>query len=150
MRTALPVCALSVLLAACNPIIPDDTVHLTSTQSYPLSDVVATAAVAATVWIVVDPLAPNWDVSESKVTDNRWRIAMRKKNFTTGGDGEAIELMHRHAARLAELQGYRSYQIVTWTEGVQSDVPIAHRWARGEIELREHIPPMPDEAAAKG
>ena len=116
MRTALPVCALSVLLAACNPIIPDDTVHLTSTQSYPLSDVVATAAVAAAVWIVVDPLAPNWDVSESKVTDNRWRIAMRKKNFTTGGDGEAIELMHRHAARLAELQGYRSYQIVTWTD----------------------------------
>ena len=150
MRNALSLSALCALLGACSPIIPDDSIDLTATQSYPLSDVIGVAAIAAAAWIIVDPLAPNWDVAEGKVTDNHWRIAMRKKNFTTGGDGEAIELLHRHAAQLAERQGYRSYRIMTWTEGVQSDMPLAHRWARGDIELREYVPPIPEEPAAKG
>jgi hypothetical protein len=70
---------------------------------------------------------------------------MRMKNFTTGGAGEATELLHRHAEELAQSQGYRRYQILTWTQGIQSNVPFAHRWARGEIALGEHIPPMPEE-----
>jgi hypothetical protein len=150
VRATLSLLAVSAALAACTPIIPDKTVQLTATQSYPYADILATAAVVAAVWYVVDPLAPNWEVQEGKVTDNRWRIALRKKNWTTGGDGEAVELLHRHAAQLAQRQGYRSYQILTFSEGVQSDMPIAHRWARGEIELKEYLPPMPDEAPGKG
>jgi hypothetical protein len=135
-----------VTLGACSPIIPDEAIELTATQSYSYADVLGVAAIAVVTWVVVDPLAPNWEVKEGRTADNRWRIAMRKKNFTTGGDGEAVELLHRHAARLAETQGYRRYQIVTFTEGVQSDVPFAHRWARGEIELKEYVPPMPESA----
>jgi hypothetical protein len=149
MRCLVPLCMACGLLGACTPIIPDKTVELTVTQSYAYADVLAVAAVAAAAWVIVDPLAPNWEVAEGRVSDNQWRIAMRKKNFTTGGDGEAIELLHRHAAQLAEKQGYRSYRILTWTEGVQSDVPFAHRWARGEIELREYFPPMPEEREAR-
>lgn len=144
MRNSLPWCALCAVLGACSPIIPDETIELTATQSYSYADVLGTAAIAAIVWYVVDPLAPNWEVKEGRMADNRYRIAMRKKNFTTGGDGEAVELLHRHAARLAELQGYRGYQIVTFTEGVQSDVPFAHRWARGEVKLTGYVPPMPE------
>jgi hypothetical protein len=144
MRKSALLCLICVQLAACSPIIPDETIELTATQSYPLSDVVAAAAVVAIAWYVVDPLAPNWQVMEGRSADNRWHIDLRKKNFTTGGDGEAIELLHRHAARLAELQGYRRYQILSYKEGVQSDMPFAHRWARGEIELKEYVPPMPE------
>jgi hypothetical protein len=150
VRVTLPLLALPAMLVGCTPIIPDKTVQLTATQSYSYATILGTAAVAAGAWYVVDPLAPNWEVQEGKVTDNRWRIAMRKKNWTTGGDGEAVELLHRHAAQLAQRQGYRSYQILTFTEGVQSDMPIAHRWARGEIELKEYLPPMPEELPAKG
>ena len=149
MRHLVPVCLTAALMSACSPIIPDKSVELTATQSYAYADVLAVAAVAAAAWVIVDPLAPNWEVAEGRVSDNRWRIALRKKNFTTGGDGEAVELLHRHAAQLAEKQGYRSYRVLTWTEGVQSDVPFAHRWARGEIELREYVPPMPDEPEAR-
>jgi hypothetical protein len=144
MRARIPLWTFSLLLGACSPIIPDKTIELTATTSYTYADVLGTAAVAAIAWYVVDPLAPNWEVTEGRVADNYWRIQMRKKNFTTGGDGEALELLHRHAAKLAELQGYRSYRITAWTEGVQSDVPFAHRWARGEIELQEYLPPMPE------
>lgn len=144
MRTIPLLGCVCVLLGACSPIIPDETIELTATQSYPLSDVLGVAAIAAIAWYVVDPLAPNWKVMEGRSADNRWHIDMRKKNFTTGGDGEAIELLHRHAAKLAELQGYRRYQILSYKEGVQSDIPFAHRWARGEIELREYVPPMPE------
>jgi hypothetical protein len=92
----------------------------------------------------VDPMASNWEIVEKRLADNRYRIAMRKKRWTTGGDGEAIELLHRRADMLAQVQGYRDYRILSWTEGVQSDMPIAQRWARGEIELVGFMPPEPD------
>jgi hypothetical protein len=129
---------------ACSPIIPDGTIELTATESITYANALGIVAVAAVAYLVVDPLAPNWEVVEAKVADNRWRVALRKKNFTTGGDGEAIMLLHRHAERLAEVQGYRSYQVLQWQEGVQSDMPLAHRWARGEVELREYMPPIPE------
>jgi hypothetical protein len=84
-------------------------------------------------------------VKYTKLADNRYRMDMRKKNFTTGGDGEATELLHRHAAKLAELQGYQRYQIMAWNEGVQSDMPFAHRWARGTVELQGYLPPAPED-----
>ena len=130
--------------SACSPVIPDKTIELTASQSISYASALGLAATAVVAYIVVDPLAPNWEVVEAKLADNRWRLALRKKNFTTGGDGEAILLLHRHAERLAEANGYRRYQILQWQEGVQSDMPLAHRWARGEVELREYMPPIPE------
>jgi len=130
--------------AGCSPVIPDKSIELTANQSISYASALGLAAVAVAAYYVVDPLAPNWEVVEAKVADNRWRLALRRKNFTTGGDGEAVMLLHRHAERLAESQGYRSYQILQWQEGIQSDMPLAHRWARGEVELREYLPPIPE------
>ncbi|MCC7548568.1 MAG: hypothetical protein IT532_12455 [Burkholderiales bacterium] len=135
---------LCLACTACSPIIPDKAIELTATHSISYANALGIAAAAAAAYVVVDPLAPNWEVVETKLADNRWRLALRKKNFTTGGDGEAVMLLHRHAERLAETQGYRSYRILHWQEGVQSDVPLAHRWARGELELREYMPPIPE------
>ncbi len=130
--------------ASCSPVIPDKSIELTASQSISYASLLGLAAAAAATYYVVDPLAPNWEVVEAKVADNRWRLALRKKHFTTGGDGEAVMLLHRHAERLAESQGYRSYQILQWQEGIQSDMPLAHRWARGEVELRDYLPPIPE------
>ncbi len=130
--------------AGCSPVIPDKSIELTASQSISYASLLGLVAAAAATYYVVDPLAPNWEVVEAKVADNRWRLALRKKHFTTGGDGEAVMLLHRHAERLAESQGYRSYQILQWQEGIQSDMPLAHRWARGEVELRDYLPPIPE------
>jgi hypothetical protein len=140
----------TLALAGCNstptsPVIPDETIYLTNTFAITYAELLGTAALVGVTYLIVDPLAPNWEVTQTKLADNRWRINMRKKDFTTGGDGEAVELLRRHAEELAETQGYRRYQVMAWTEGVQSDVPFAHRWGRGEVELREPLPPMPSE-----
>lgn len=143
MRISTALIGLSALCAGCNPLIPDRTFHLTAAQSITVAQLLGAAAAATAVYYVVDPLAPNWEVGQTKVADNRWRIAMQKKRFTTGADGEASLLLHRQAERLAQANGYLGYRILAWSEGVQSDMPIAYRWGRGEIELREPAPPMP-------
>jgi hypothetical protein len=142
MRAA--VVSLAVLCAACSkPLIPDETVMVTAGESYSVAQVLGVVALVAAAYYVVDPLAPNWEIVEGRVADNRYRIGMRKKRWTTGGDGEAIELLHRQAERLAQVQGYRDYRILSWTEGVHSDMPIAQRWARGEVQLIGYLPPEP-------
>jgi hypothetical protein len=146
MRRAILLCTLAVAgcaTSASDPLIADKSLYVTSTLSYSYSSLIATALVVGATWYVVDPLAPNWEVKETKLADNRFRLELRKKNFTTGGDGEAVELLHRHAAKLAEVQGYQRYQVMAWSEGVQSDMPIAHRWARGTVELQGYLPPEP-------
>ena len=128
--------ALSCLLAGCNPIIPDETVHLTSTISWPLSDVLMTVAAVGVLYIVVDPLAPNWEIHETKLSDTSYRIDLRKKRITTGGDGESIDLFHRQAEHIAAQAKAPGYIILSWNEGVDSEFPIARRWSRGVIELK--------------
>ena len=132
MKRTLALCALASLVSACNPAVRDSNGHPTTTTS-------ATGTEAA------DPLAPNWEVKTVKLADNRWRFDMRMRRWTTGGDGEAIELLHRQAERLAQLHRYSTYRLLTWNEGIQSDMPIAQRWARGVVLLEGYIPPMPEE-----
>jgi hypothetical protein len=90
-----------------------------------------------------DPPAPNWQVKSIKLSDNRWRVELRMRRWHTGGDGEAEVLFRAQARELAEQQGYRHYVVLSWVQGIESSVPIAQRWARGEIELQEALPPMP-------
>jgi hypothetical protein len=146
MRRATLLCSLALCgcsTTATDPLIADKSVYVTSTLSYSYASLIATALVVGATWYVVDPLAPNWQIKETKLADNRFTVELRKKNFTTGGDGEAVELLRRHAARLAEVQRFQRYQIMSWAEGVQSDMPIAHRWARGTVELQGQLPPEP-------
>ena len=145
MKRAIVICTLVGLVSGCNPVVPDSTVQLTTTTSFTAAEIAATVAAAAIAWYVVDPLAPNWEVKEIKLADNQWRLDMRMKRWTTGGDGEAIDLLHRQAERLAQLQGYSNYRILAWNEGIQSDMPIAQRWARGVVLLEGYVPPMPEE-----
>jgi hypothetical protein len=90
-----------------------------------------------------DPSSPNWQVTSIKLSDNRWRLELRMRRWHTGGDGEAEVLLHDQARKLAEEQGYRHYVVLSFVQGIESTVPIAQRWARGEIELQEALPPMP-------
>ncbi len=136
MRSILGYAALCAGLAGCSsPIIPDETVKLTSTISFTAADVVMVAAVAGVAYLVIDPLAPNWEIHETKLSDTRYRIDMRKKRITTGGDGESIDLFHRQAEQIAIHAKASGYTIMSWNEGVDSDFPIARRWSRGEIEV---------------
>jgi hypothetical protein len=131
--------ALLMLLAGCsgvdglrssNMIIPPDVVTVSKSLSVPMESIAAAAA----VYLIVDPLAPNWQIEQSKLNDNRYRIAMRKKRFNTGGDGEVMPAFNRRAEQLVRDHGAQRYRIIEFNEGVDSGI-IGQRVAQGVVEL---------------
>ena len=132
--------ALPMLVAGCtgmdgvrssNMIIPPDAISLSRSLSLPLESIAAGAA----LYVIIDPLAPNWQIEEMRLNESRYRIAMRKKRFTTGGDGEAMPAFNRRAEQLVRDNGAAKYRIVEFSEGVDSAVPIAQRVAQGVVEI---------------
>ena len=129
-------------LAACGctqnaPKSPPD-----ATQSPPAKGAGA-ADQSEPVMFASDPRAPNWQITSIKLADNRWRPERRMRRWHPGGDGEAEGLFRDQARELAQKQGYRHSLVLSWVEGIESTAPIAQRWARGEIELQQAMPPMP-------
>ena len=101
---------------------------------------------AVVFYIVLDPLAPNWTIEESRQADDRYILALRHKAIHNGGDGEARQVFTRRAAQLAGQPGFGAYEVLTWQQGIESSRPFAQRVAYGEVRLLRVTPPV---AAAK-
>jgi hypothetical protein len=114
------------------PLIPNETIVLSKSLTIPAE----TIALGAVIYYVVDPLSPNWQIEETRVGDNRFRIALRKKRFTTGGDGEATQIFYRRAEQIVRENGFAAYTVLEFGEGVESTVPIAQRVAQGMIQVK--------------
>jgi hypothetical protein len=114
------------------PFIPNETVVLSKSLTIPAEAL----ALGAVIYFVVDPLSPNWQIEEARISDNRFRIALRKKRFTTGGDGEAAQIFYRRAEKIVRDNGYAGYAILEFGESVESTVPIAQRVAQGVIQVK--------------
>lgn len=93
------------------------------------------ALAAAVIYMVVDPMAPNWQIEEHHLADNRFYLSMRLKRFNDGGAGEARQIFQRRAAQLATLHGFAGYEIVRYQEGLESKFSSAQRVAEGTIAL---------------
>jgi hypothetical protein len=99
------------------------------------SSLATAAVVAAAIYVVYDPLAPNWEIEESRLNDNTYRLSMKMKRFHTGGSGESIQLLKRRANQLQYEQGFSGYQILEYSEGIDSQTIGARRMAEGVIRL---------------
>lgn len=113
-------------------LIPNRELNISSSLSIPAEGLV----LGAIVWIAVDPLAPNWRIEQYELGGGRYAFALIKKRFTTGGDGEAMQVLRRRAAELRREKGFHDYDIVEFEAGIQSDVPIAQRVARAVVQYR--------------
>lgn len=125
-------------LAACsstNPLVPDKVMHLTSGAALKLSSLAAGAALAGAVYVIYDPLAPNWEIEESRVADDSYRFSLTMKRFQTGGAGEALQVLKRRAGQLKSELGYGGYLILEYSEGIDSRTLGARRVAEGAIKL---------------
>jgi hypothetical protein len=140
-RGAFALSALSVVLAlgGCastdgpSPVlIPNKELQISRSLSIPAEGLV----LGAIVLLVVDPLAPNWHIEQYDLGGLRYAFALKKKRFTTGGDGEAAQVFRRRVAELAREQGYSGYEVLEFTTGIESDVPIAQRVAQGLVQYR--------------
>lgn len=128
---------LAASLAGCggSPLIPDETIQLTATKAISLSSLATAAVVGAAIYLVYDPLAPNWEIEESRLSSDVYRFSMKMKRYHTGGAGESVQILKRRASKLQYENGFSSYQILEYTEGIDSQTIGARRMAEGTIRL---------------
>lgn len=142
------ICLMAILVPACSVIsrtpgavdasgkavstvIPAQQLNISRTLSLSPDAVILGAA----LYWAIDPLAPNWQLQHAPLGANSMRISLRKKRFTSGGDGEAAQLFARRAEQLARDGGYAGYTVMEYTEGVESALPVAQRVAQGVVRL---------------
>ena len=136
-----------VLLVACglavggcstsptSPLISNKSLYLTAKTSISMSTVVTALAVVGAIYLVYDPLAPNWEIEESRLNDDTYRFSMKMKRYHTGGSGESLQILKRRASQLQYEQGFAEYHIMEYTEGIDSHTIGARRVAEGTIKL---------------
>lgn len=112
-------------------LVPNKSVSLTPSLQIPLEGLLLGAA----VYWVVDPLSPNWQTEQMRIGEDSVRIALRRKPFVSGGEGEATQVFRRRAEQVTRELGYTRYSIVEFSEGIDSALPFAQRVAQGVIRL---------------
>ena len=138
------IAATALLLGACSntstypssgSLIPATQLRVSPGYVLPLEKVVYWAGVAAVVYYVTDPLAPNWEIREAAFPDNQYRLSLNMKRYYAGGAGEARVVFNRRADELMRKGGFDGYQILDYSEGIESSVLGAKRVSEGIIFL---------------
>lgn len=115
-----------------NPIVPDAGIRLTPNFKLSLESML----IGAAIYYFVDPLAPNWEGEMRRVGDDTFSIALRSKRFrSTGGDGEAGRVFRRNAEQIVREGGFGGYDILAYSEGIESELIGAYRYAEGTIRV---------------
>ena len=138
--------ALTLAVAACGStqtkmipstgsILPNSTVQIGPTIAYSVEEIAVAGAAVALLYVIYDPLAPNWSIEEKPLTTDTYYLSLRAKSFRTGGDGEAIQILKRRALQLQREKGYAGYRILDYSEGIESSTPLTHRVSEGTIQL---------------
>ena len=116
-------------------IIPSTIIQLTPALGIPLEKIVFWGAYAGAAYLILDPLSPNWDIEVAPFPENHFHLSLHMKRFYAGGAGEARVVFQRRAKELMKTGDYDSYQILEYTEGMESSVLGSQRTAEGVILL---------------
>jgi len=142
MKRVVPASLAILALAGCSnlgsaskPLIENKTYYLTSRTTLSSAGVVQGALALAAIQLIYDPLAPNWEIEEQRVSEDSFRFALRMKRYTTGGAGEAAQVLKRRASELQRELGYGGYTVLEYNEGIESETLGARRVAAGAIRL---------------
>lgn len=122
-----------------SPLIADESLFVSKSLTIPAES----AILGAAVFFIVDPLAPNWQVEAQRIDEDRFRISLRRKRFSAGGDGEAAQVFQRQAEKIARDGGFAGYQVIEYTEGIESALPVAQRVSQGVIRVTRAFEPRP-------
>ena len=116
-------------------ILPNATVKISPSISYTVEQIALAGAAGALLYVIYDPLAPNWRIEESRLSDDTYAFSLRAKSFRVGGDGEAMQVVKRRAQQLQFERGYAGYRILEYTEGIESATPLTYRVSAGTVQL---------------
>lgn len=83
----------------------------------------------------LDPLSANWQVDEMPLGEDRFRLRLQMRRFYTGGGGEARVVFEQRARELARLNDYDDFQVVEYSERLDSAMFASQRKAEGVILL---------------
>ncbi|MCE2947879.1 MAG: hypothetical protein ACK515_06220 [bacterium] len=119
-----------------SPLLPDYSLPISRSLSIPLESAVA----AALVYWFVDPLGPNWEVAERRMSPTLVHLSLRKKRIATGGDGEPPQIVRRRATELAIQAGVRGYQILEYSESTESETIGTRRVTTALVKLTDAGP----------
>lgn len=90
---------------------------------------------AAVAVVVMDAFAPNWDIREARFPGNQYQLFMQMKRAYNGGVGEARVVFQRRAKELMRAGGFDGYEVLEYSEGMESSLLGAQRNATGVIKL---------------
>lgn len=131
-----------------SPIVPQASIQVTASQAYTFEQIATTAGVAAILYVVYDPLAPNWTIQETRLDDRTYRMAFKLKRFHIGGSGEVSQIFRRRAEQLRRETGALTYRVLDYSEGIESGTPQAQRVAEGTVELVAGAFPLAEPVSA--
>ena len=86
-------------------------------------------------YLIYDPLAPNWEIQETRVSEDVFHMQLRMKRYHQGGEGESLLVLKRRAAQLQRQLGYSGYRILEYSEGIDSRAMGARRFGEGSVQL---------------
>lgn len=116
-------------------IIPKGSLRILPGYAVAHADIVQVGLLLAAVYMVTDPTAPNWEIVETRLPDNRVLYKLSMQYLHLGGDGEARYVLARRAETLAREQGLAGYQIQRYEEAVDSRIFLPQRTAYAEVQL---------------
>lgn len=122
------------------PFIPDVIFKLSPSTTIALEKIVNWSIYAGVAYLVLDPLAPNWQVEAAPLGDNHVHLSMKMKRFHNGGAGEARAVFHRRAKELMRLNDFDAYKVLEYSEGMESSLLGSQRTAEGVVVLSRNLP----------
>ncbi len=143
MRRAIRILPLLLLAAGCSTgdiprqtsIVPKGALRILPGYAVAYADLVQIGLLVGAVYMITDPSAPNWQIRETRLPDNRVIYELNKQHLSAGGDGEARYVLTRRAEALAREQGLSSYRIERFEEAVDSRLWLPRRTAYAELQL---------------
>lgn len=76
-----------------------------------------------------------WRVSETTLAPDRVRLSLGMLPIHRGGAGEARLYFMRRAEELAQAAGYTGFEIVDYSEGIESGMVFGQRVAEGTVRF---------------
>jgi hypothetical protein len=101
----------------------------------PLEKIVNWGLYAGAAWLILDPLAPNWEIEQASFPERHYHLSLKMKRVYAGGAGEARVVFHQRAKDLMRQNGFDTYAVVEYSEGLESSILGSQRVARGVIQL---------------
>lgn len=117
-------------------LIPaDKAVVISQGTSIALDKLVYWGVYAGAAYLILDPLTPNWQIEEARLDPQLVHYSLKMKRYYVGGAGEAWQVFERRAKALVRSGDFASYEVVEYSEGLESSVLGSQRTAEGVIRL---------------